>query len=95
MVVSVKCNGAHVSLVFPRTIEVISRHEQLQTKLRRNVHVGYIFCIPHLLVVVKVLANFFQHEAVDVIEDAGVGFGLDEAVYLGQGLFVSVMLIRP
>lgn len=45
------------------TIQIISGHEQLQAKLRRNIHVWNIFCVLVLFIVVKVLADLFEHDA--------------------------------
>ena len=61
-----KCTGEE------HTIQIVSRHEQLETELRRNVEIGDIACVAILFVVVKVLADFFEHHPVDVIELARV-----------------------
>lgn len=60
----VSCNNVVVARRHgDRTVQVISRHKQLQTQLRRDVHILDVLCVPMLLVVVEVFANFFQHEA--------------------------------
>ena len=48
------------------TIQVISRHEQLQTELQWELHIRHIFGVPHLLVVVKVFADLLEHETAAV-----------------------------
>lgn len=52
------------------TIQVVSRHEQFKTELRRNVQVGDTGRVTVLLVVVEVLAHLLQHHAVDVLKRA-------------------------
>lgn len=62
------------------TIQVVGSHQQLEAELGRNFHIGHILCVLHLFIVVEVFTNFFQDEAIDVIKDAGVGFGFHEAI---------------
>ena len=45
------------------TIQVIRRHQQLQAQLGRHVDIGHVFGVLVLFVVVKVLADFLEHEA--------------------------------
>lgn len=47
----------------PLTVQIIRRHKQLQTQLRRNFHIRYIFCVLVLLVVVQVFADLFKDYA--------------------------------
>lgn len=59
----IRCrSGAH-------TIQVVGRHEQLKTELRRNVQVGDTSRVTVLLIVVEVLAHLLEHHTVDVLED--------------------------
>lgn len=46
-----------------RTIQIIRRHQQLQTQLRRYIHVRHVGLILVLLVVAEVLADFFEDDA--------------------------------
>ena len=43
-------------------MQIIRRHQQLQTQLRRYLHVRHVLLILMLQVVVQVLADFFQHD---------------------------------
>ena len=45
------------------TNEIIRRHQQLQAQLRRNIHIRDILGIGVFLVVVEVLADFFEDYA--------------------------------
>jgi len=74
---------------FKHTIEIIRRHEQLKTKLRRDIELRNIFCVLHLLVVVKVFADFFHDETVDVVKDASVVLAFLECV-CGEDVSVLV-----
>ena len=78
------------------TVQVVSRHQNLETEFQGEVHVRYIFCVLELLVVVEVFADFLQHQAavafvrmqlksershlLDIIKAAGVCFRFEKAV---------------
>ena len=53
-----------------RTIQIVSRHEQFKTELRRNVEISDTSGVTVLLIVVKVLADLLKHHSIDVLEDA-------------------------
>lgn len=43
------------------TVQVISRHQQFQTQLQWEVHIGHILRIFEFLIVVEVFADFLEH----------------------------------
>lgn len=45
------------------TVQVISRHQQFQTQLKREVHIGHILRIFEFLIVIEVFADFLEHQA--------------------------------
>jgi hypothetical protein len=63
------------------TIQVVSRHEQFKTQLRRNIKVGNTSGVTILLIVVEVFADLLEHHAVDVLEGALVSLRFCEAVW--------------
>lgn len=44
-------------------VEVVGRHQQLETQLGREVHIWHVARIFVLLVVVQIFADFFQYYA--------------------------------
>ncbi|KAB8342748.1 hypothetical protein FH972_022346 [Carpinus fangiana] len=47
----------------PSSVEIVGRHEQLEAQLRRDIHVRHVLALLELLLVVEVLADFFEHDA--------------------------------
>ena len=45
-----------------RTVEIVRRHEQLQTQLSRDINIRHVFRVLVLLVVVEVLADLLQYK---------------------------------
>ncbi len=45
------------------SVQVVSSHQELQTQLRRNLHIGHIGLVPVFLVVHEVFADFFEDDA--------------------------------
>lgn len=45
------------------TIQIISRHEQLQAQFSRDVDIRHVLGVLVFLVVVEILANFLEHKA--------------------------------
>lgn len=62
-------------------VEEVGRHQQLQTELRRQFHVGHVFCVLVLLRVVQVLAHFLEDQAVDLAEGTPIRGRFDEVAY--------------
>lgn len=54
------------------TIQVVGRHEQLKTELRRNVQVRDTSRVAILFIVVKVFAHLLEYHAIDVFKRASV-----------------------
>jgi len=54
----------------PRTIQIVSRHEQFKTELRRNVEISDTGRVTVLFIVVEVLADLLEHHTIDVLEGA-------------------------
>ena len=50
------------------TIEVVSRHEQFKTELRRDVEISDTSRVTVLLIVVEVLADLLKHHSIDVLK---------------------------
>jgi hypothetical protein len=63
------------------TIQVVSRHEQFKTQLRRNIKVGNTSGVTILLIVVEVFADLLEYHAVDVLEGALVSLRFCKAVW--------------
>lgn len=45
------------------SIQIIRRHQQLQTQFRRNIHIRDVGLLFHFLVVAEVFADFFEDDA--------------------------------
>lgn len=45
------------------SIQIIRGHQQLQTQLRRNIHIHNVDLLFHLVVVAEVFADFFEDDA--------------------------------
>ena len=54
------------------TIQVVGRHEQFKTELRRNVQVRDTSRVAILFIVVKVFAHLLKNHAIDVFKSASV-----------------------
>ena len=44
-------------------MQIIRRHQKLQTQFRRYLHIGHVFRVFMLEVVVEILADFFEDDA--------------------------------
>ena len=58
------------------TVEIVGRHEQLQTKLTWDLHVRYAGLITIFLVVIKVFDDLFQNDTREIgeFDTSGTGF---------------------
>lgn len=45
------------------SVEVICGHEELQTEVSWNVHVGYAGIVSMFLIIVEIFNYFFKHDA--------------------------------
>lgn len=50
------------SITCKSSIQEISRHQELQTQLRRNVHVRHVDLVLVLFIVAKVFADLFDND---------------------------------
>ena len=57
----------------PSSIQIVRRHQELQTQLARDIHVLHARAVTVLLVVVEVLDHLLQDHAADVLQVAGSG----------------------
>lgn len=64
------------------SVQILGRHEQLQTQLARDLRLGAVAALAALLVVVEILDHFFQHHAVHVLEVADSRDGFGEVAYI-------------
>ena len=46
----------------PLNMQIIRRHQKLQTQFRRYLHIGHVFRVFMLEVVVEILADFFEDD---------------------------------
>jgi hypothetical protein len=56
---SVSTAPSFLNEICPHTIQVIRCDQQLQAKFRWDIHIGDVFTLSVLLVVVEILADFF------------------------------------
>lgn len=63
------------------SIQIIRRHNQLQTKLRWNIHIRDISLVFVLLVVAEVLADPLEHYPADVLQYASAGYRFGEVAF--------------
>lgn len=53
--------------------EVIRSHQQLQTQLRRDIHIRHTLAIAVFLIIIEILDDFFEHDAADVFKMTHAG----------------------
>jgi hypothetical protein len=75
------------------TIQIISSHHQLQTQLRRNLHVRYTFNVLVSLMVVEVLHDLLEYDAAQILQVTYARLCFAEVAYMGVSN--AVYMKRP
>ena len=73
------------------SIQIISRHQQLETEISWNINIGNSSLISVLFVVVEVFYDFLKYDSTEVFEMAYTTLGFTEVI-CG---FVNIQRVSP
>ena len=75
-------------------MQIIRRHQQLQTQLPWQLHIRHILLSSELQIIIQIFAHFLQHNTVDGAECAAALEGFCESAYT-RGIQLALKIRIP